>query len=192
MWDNLAKQYGSTGVAVRRKALHAAERGAYQEADYDWFKVTQAEGFEIPENLVVERHPFDGIAEYIRAKRPEFGAIVVDAGGGSTRIFHEAGTEANLLLVLVAPTKIERRNLVATFDEAERAAAHNPRDVTAHVVRSPPAPAPDPPLQRRHRHPPPKSLPVKRPSTFEIRMKWSVSPTSSSSEEVPGEGCGTV
>ena len=34
----------------------------------------------------------------------------------------------------VAPTKIERRKLIATFDEAERAAARNDRGVTAHVV----------------------------------------------------------
>ncbi|MFE3855146.1 ParA family protein [Streptomyces griseorubiginosus] len=107
---------------------------ATSQSAYDWFKVAQAAGFEIPANLVVERYPFDDIAEYIRAKRAEFGAIVVDAGGGSARIFHEAVTEANLLLVPVAPTKIERRKLVATFDEAERAAARNPHDVTAHVV----------------------------------------------------------
>ncbi|MFG2943325.1 ParA family protein [Streptomyces sp. NPDC048282] len=107
---------------------------ATSQSAYDWFKVAQAAGFEIPENLVVERYPFDDIAEYIHAKRAEFGAIVVDAGGGSARIFHEAVTEANLLLVPVAPTKIERRKLVATFDEAERAAARNARGVTAHVV----------------------------------------------------------
>ncbi|MGW2523611.1 hypothetical protein ACWC09_42845 [Streptomyces sp. NPDC001617] len=59
---------------------------------------------------------------------------MVDAGGGSARIFHEAVTEANLLLVPVTRTKIERRKLVATFDEAERAAARNIRGVTAHVV----------------------------------------------------------
>ncbi|SES03697.1 chromosome partitioning protein [Streptomyces sp. yr375] len=107
---------------------------ATSQSAYDWFKVAQAAGFEIPANLVVERYPFDDIAEYIRTKRAEFGAIVVDAGGGSARIFHEAVTEANLLLVPVAPTKIERRKLVATFDEAERAAARNEHGVTAHVV----------------------------------------------------------
>ncbi|MGW3130653.1 ParA family protein [Streptomyces sp. NPDC001123] len=107
---------------------------ATSQSAYDWFKVAQAAGFEIPANLVVERYPFDDIAEYIRTKRAEFGAIVVDAGGGSARIFHEAVTEANLLLVPVAPTKIERRKLVATFDEAERAAARNDHGVTAHVV----------------------------------------------------------
>jgi chromosome partitioning protein len=58
------------------------------------------------------------MGQNIRVKRAEFGAIVVDAGGGSARIFHEAVTEANLLLVPVAPTKIERRKLVATFEEA--------------------------------------------------------------------------
>ncbi|WP_445517245.1 ParA family protein [Streptomyces sp. NEAU-174] len=107
---------------------------AISQSAYDWFKVAQAEGFEIPENLVVERFPFDDIAEYIREKRSQFGAIVVDAGGGSARILHEAVTEANRLIVPLAPTKIERRKLVATFDEAERAAARNERDVTAHVV----------------------------------------------------------
>lgn len=107
---------------------------ATSQSAYDWFKVAQAAGFEIPANLVIKRYPFDDIAEYIRTKRAEFGAIVVDAGGGSARIFHEAVTEANLLLVPVAPTKIERRKLVATFDEAERAAARNPHNVTAHVV----------------------------------------------------------
>ncbi|MFF7947619.1 ParA family protein [Streptomyces griseorubiginosus] len=107
---------------------------ATSQSAYDWFKVAQAAGFEIPANLVVERYPFDDIAEYIRTKRAEFGAIVVDAGGGSARIFHEAVTEASLLLVPVAPTKIERRKLVATFDEAERAAARNEQGVTAHVV----------------------------------------------------------
>ncbi|MFD7609056.1 ParA family protein [Streptomyces mirabilis] len=104
------------------------------QSAYDWLKVAQAAGFEIPANLVIERYPFDDIAEHIRTKRAEFGAIVVDAGGGSARIFHEAVTEANLLLVPVAPTKIERRKLVATFDEAERAAARNEHGVTAHVV----------------------------------------------------------
>jgi chromosome partitioning protein len=107
---------------------------ATSQSAYDWFKVAQAAGYEIPANLVVERYPFDDIAEYIRTMRAEFGAIIVDAGGGNARIFHEAVTEANLLLVPVAPTKIERRKLVATFDEAERAAARNTRSVTAHVV----------------------------------------------------------
>ena len=107
---------------------------ATSQSAYDWYKVAQAAGFEIPANLVIERYPFDDIAEYIRTKRAEFGAIVVDGGGGSARIFHEAVTEANLLLVPVAPTKIERRKLVATFDEAERAAARNEHGVTAHVV----------------------------------------------------------
>ncbi|MFJ1609214.1 ParA family protein [Streptomyces sp. NPDC088253] len=107
---------------------------ATSQSAYDWYRVAQAAGYEIPANLVVERYPFDDIAEYIHTKRAEFGAIIVDAGGGSARIFHEAVTEANLLLVPVAPTKIERRKLVATFDEAERAAARNTRDVTAHVV----------------------------------------------------------
>ncbi|MFD8736586.1 ParA family protein [Streptomyces sp. NPDC059618] len=107
---------------------------ATSQSAYDWFKVAKAEGYEIPEHLVVERYPFDDIAEYIRAKRAEFGAIVVDAGGGSAKLFHEAITEANRLIVPVAPTKIERRKLVATFDEAERAAARNARDITAHVV----------------------------------------------------------
>ncbi|WP_385624505.1 hypothetical protein PXH67_11025 [Streptomyces sp. P8-A8] len=78
----------------------------------------------------VERYPFDDIAEYIRTKRAEFDAIVVAAGGGSAKLFHEAVTEANLLLVPVAPTKTERRKLVATFDEAEHAAARDERDVT--------------------------------------------------------------
>ncbi|MCA1217400.1 ParA family protein [Streptomyces sp. 8L] len=104
------------------------------QSAYDWFKVAQADGFEIPDNLVVERFPFDDVAEYIRANRGKFGAIVVDAGGGSARIFHEAVTEANLLLVPVAPAKIELRRLVATFNEAERAAARNEQGVTAHLV----------------------------------------------------------
>ncbi|MFJ9379970.1 ParA family protein [Streptomyces sp. NPDC101455] len=107
---------------------------ATSQSAYDWFKVAQAAGFEIPANLVVERYPFDDLAEYIRTKHTEFGAIVVDAGGGSAKLFHEAVTEADRLIVPVAPTKIERRKLVATFDEAERAAARNTRGVTAHVV----------------------------------------------------------
>ncbi|WP_405856847.1 ParA family protein [Streptomyces sp. NBC_00988] len=107
---------------------------ATSQSAYDWFKVAQAAGFEIPANLVIERYPFDDLAEYIRAKRSEFGAIVVDAGGGSAKLFHEAVTEADRLIVPVAPTKIERRKLVATFDEAERAAARNTRGVAAHVV----------------------------------------------------------
>jgi chromosome partitioning protein len=32
---------------------------ATSQSAYDWFKVAQAAGFEIPENLVVERYPFD-------------------------------------------------------------------------------------------------------------------------------------
>ncbi|WP_371550479.1 ParA family protein [Streptomyces sp. NBC_00554] len=107
---------------------------ASSQSAYDWFKVAKADGFEIPDNLVVERYPFDDIAEYLRAKRSEFGAIVVDAGGGSAKVFHEAVTETNRLIVPVAPTKIERRKLIATFDEAERAAARNEHGVTAHVV----------------------------------------------------------
>ncbi|MFG2566671.1 transcriptional regulator [Streptomyces sp. NPDC048567] len=31
-WDAVARQYGTAGVAARRKALHAAERAAYREA----------------------------------------------------------------------------------------------------------------------------------------------------------------
>lgn len=107
---------------------------AISQSAYDWWKEAKAAGFEIPENLHVERYPFEDIAEYIREKRTEFGAIVVDAGGGSAKLFHEAITEADRLIVPVAPTKIERRKLVATFEEAERAAARNSRVVTAHLV----------------------------------------------------------
>ncbi|MFE7030017.1 ParA family protein [Streptomyces sp. NPDC057621] len=107
---------------------------ATSQSAYDWFKVAASAGFEIPSNLVIERYPFDDIAEYIRDKRAEFAAIVIDVGGGSAKLFHEAVTEANRLIVPVAPTKIERRKLVATFDEAERAAARNTRGITAHVV----------------------------------------------------------
>ncbi|MEE1763399.1 hypothetical protein [Streptomyces sp. SP18BB07] len=56
---------------------------ATSKSAWDWFKVAQAEDFEIPENLVVEWYPFDDIAECVRAKRAEFGAIVVDAGGAA-------------------------------------------------------------------------------------------------------------
>lgn len=31
-WDEVAQQYGTAGIAARRKALHAAERAAYREA----------------------------------------------------------------------------------------------------------------------------------------------------------------
>jgi hypothetical protein len=31
-WDAVARQYGTTGIAARRKALHAVERAAYREA----------------------------------------------------------------------------------------------------------------------------------------------------------------
>jgi hypothetical protein len=31
-WDEVAEHHGTTGVAARRKALHAAERAAYREA----------------------------------------------------------------------------------------------------------------------------------------------------------------
>ncbi|MFF7133995.1 transcriptional regulator [Streptomyces sp. NPDC008196] len=31
-WDTVAEQYGTTGLAARRKALHAAQRAAYREA----------------------------------------------------------------------------------------------------------------------------------------------------------------
>ncbi|WP_435208426.1 hypothetical protein [Streptomyces sp. bgisy034] len=52
---------------------------------------------------------------------------MVDVGGANTRIFHEAMTEANRLIVPVAPIKVERRKLIVTFDEAERAAARSER-----------------------------------------------------------------
>ncbi|MGW5474199.1 hypothetical protein [Streptomyces chartreusis] len=32
------------------------------QSAYDWFKVAQAAGFDIPANLVVERYPFDDLA----------------------------------------------------------------------------------------------------------------------------------
>ncbi|MBY8887223.1 ParA family protein [Streptomyces sp. PTM05] len=109
-----------------------ADKGS--QSAYDWYKVALASGIEIPPLLTVERYPFDDIAEYIRAKRAHYGAIVVDAGGGDASLFHEAVTEADRLIVPVAPTRIERRKLVATFDEADRAAARSERNVTAHLV----------------------------------------------------------
>ena len=111
---------------------------AISQSSYDWYKVAKAEaaqtGEEMPANLHVVRHPFDDIAEFISEMRGEYGAIVVDAGGGSAKVFHEAVTEADRLIVPVAPTKIERRKIAATFDEAERAAVRNTREVTAHLV----------------------------------------------------------
>jgi chromosome partitioning protein len=107
---------------------------AISQSGYDWWKEAKAAGYEVPETLHVERYPFEDIAEYIREKRSQFGAIVVDAGGGSSKLFHEAITEADRLIVPVAPTKIERRKLQATFEEADRAAARNSREITAHLV----------------------------------------------------------
>ncbi|MCM2390974.1 ParA family protein [Streptomyces albipurpureus] len=107
---------------------------AASQSGYDWFKVAKADGFEIPENLTVERYPFEDIADYIREKRKEYDAIVVDVGGGNRTIFHEAVTVADRLIVPVAPHKIETRKLAATFTEAEAASARNDREVTAHVV----------------------------------------------------------
>lgn len=108
------------------------------QSSWDWYKVAkanaEANGEEMPSNLVVVRHPFDDIAEFIREKRSEFGAIVVDAGGGNAKVFHEAVTEADRLIMPVAPTKIERRRFAATLEEAERAAARNTREITAHLV----------------------------------------------------------
>ncbi|MGW6459722.1 ParA family protein [Streptomyces sp. NPDC055078] len=120
-------------VVLGRKTLFL-DADAGSQSGYDWFKVAQADGFEIPVNLTVERYPFEDIAEYIREKRKEYDAIVVDVGGGSRTIFHEAVTVADRLIVPVAPHKIETRKLAATFDEAEAASARNDREVTAHVV----------------------------------------------------------
>ncbi|WAU81201.1 hypothetical protein O1Q96_16315 [Streptomyces sp. Qhu-G9] len=117
---------------------------ATSQSAYNWFKVAKTAGFDIPANLFIERHPFDDIAEYIRDKHTKFGAIVVDAGA---KLFHEAVTEANRLIVPVAPTKIERRKLIATFDEAERAAARNtatspPTSSWSRPTTAPASPAP--------------------------------------------------
>ncbi|WP_030669526.1 P-loop NTPase family protein [Streptomyces cellulosae] len=125
-------------AVVLRLPTLLVDADATSQSAYDWYTAAQAKGSEIPEHLVIERHPFDDIAEYIREKRAQYGAIVVDAGSGGgiggSRIFYETVAEANLLLVPVDPTKIERRKLMATFDEAERAAACNKRDVTAHIL----------------------------------------------------------
>jgi chromosome partitioning protein len=41
---------------------------AISQSAYDWFKVAQADDFEIPANLVVERYPFDRTSLPGRAK----------------------------------------------------------------------------------------------------------------------------
>lgn len=108
------------------------------QSSWDWYKVAKAAaeagGEPVPSNLVVVRHPFDDIAEYIREQRAAYYAIVVDAGGGNAKVFHEAVTEADRLIMPVSPTAIERRRYFATMEEAERAAERNTRQVTAHVV----------------------------------------------------------
>jgi chromosome partitioning protein len=104
------------------------------QSAYDWYKVAKAEGWHIPPTLTVVRHPFEDLAEHIRDKRRDYGAIIVDVGGDSAQLFHEAVTEANRVIMPVAPTRIERRRIAATLKEAARAAALNPRPVTAHLV----------------------------------------------------------
>lgn len=120
-------------VVLERETL-LLDADAISQSAYDWMKEAKAAQFNIPEKLRIERYPFEDIAEYIREKRSQFGAIVVDAGGGSSKLFHEAITEADRLIVPVAPTKIELRKLQATFEEADRAAARNTREITAHLV----------------------------------------------------------
>lgn len=73
------------GCSWSQDPVRGPQRLAEHRYDAEILRVAKAAGFGILENLVVERYPFDDIAEYIREKRVDFGAIVVGTGGGSAK-----------------------------------------------------------------------------------------------------------
>jgi chromosome partitioning protein len=123
-------------------ALHYAEQGKdvtvldgdqTSQSAYDWGRLAKAAGDPLPYEVV--RFPFaDDIAAEARRLREANHVVIIDAGGGSAQYLEEACTEADVLLMPMAPTGADARRLAATLQSAERAAARNPRGLVAFVT----------------------------------------------------------
>ncbi|MEU9340280.1 transcriptional regulator [Streptomyces sp. NPDC048278] len=111
-WDAIARQYGTAGVAARRKALHAAERAAYREALEQLSKHRS-------KAVVLVR---DGRQVLVPAPRPDeipsewhvHGGCVLDPVTGRAAPDWRIATDGRLLLITAADQR--------SYDEL--AAAH--------------------------------------------------------------------
>lgn len=135
---------GGTGKTTSAifSALRFAEQGRKvvvldgdqtSQSAYDWWRLAKAAGQPLPFEVV--RFPFqEDIAEEIDRLRQESDVVIVDAGGGNSSYFEEACSQADVLLMPLAPTAAEARRIPATMQSAERAAARNPRGLTVYCV----------------------------------------------------------
>lgn len=135
---------GGTGKTTSAifSALRFAEQGKKvvvldgdqtSQSAYDWWRLARAAGQPLPFEVV--RFPFqEDIAEEIKRLRQDYDVVIVDAGGGNSSYFEEACSQADVLLMPLAPTAAEARRIPATMMSAERAAARNVRGLTVYCV----------------------------------------------------------
>ncbi|WP_344447273.1 hypothetical protein, partial [Kitasatospora nipponensis] len=88
---------------------------------YGWARDAALAGTPLP--FTVERYPFADLGEYVTHLRKEFDHVVVDVGGGNASLLADVLEKATRLIVTLAPSKADRKQLGATFKQARTAAA---------------------------------------------------------------------
>ncbi|MFD9691313.1 AAA family ATPase [Kitasatospora sp. NPDC059088] len=88
---------------------------------YGWARDAEAAGTPLP--FPVERYPFQDLGEYVTKLRKEFDHVIVDVGGGNAALLADVLEKATRLIVTLAPSKFDQKQLAATFKQARTAAA---------------------------------------------------------------------
>lgn len=124
-----ALRYAALGMSV-----DLLDGDQTSQSAHDWAGLAKRAGTPLP--FEVTRFPWqEDVAAEIRQRRTG-GAdvIVVDAGGGSSGYLEEAVSEADILLMTLAPSGADARRLQATITAAERGAARNASGLDAYVA----------------------------------------------------------
>jgi cellulose biosynthesis protein BcsQ len=116
-------------LASRGKRVQVIDGDTVSQTAYDWQKdakrawedAGRPAGSEWP--IVVVRHPFADIDEYIDSVVGDVDHVIADIGGGNPTVFEAALTRAHRLLVPVGADPSETRKLPATWKSAGNAAA---------------------------------------------------------------------
>ncbi|MFJ8628884.1 AAA family ATPase [Kitasatospora sp. NPDC093550] len=93
---------------------------------YGWAR--DAEAADTPLPFPVERYPFQDLGEYVTQLRKEYDHVIVDVGGGNAALLADVLEKANRLIVTLAPSKFDQKQLAATFKQARTAAAGHEGD----------------------------------------------------------------
>jgi chromosome partitioning protein len=123
----------TTSAVYLALVLHAlgytvvvVDADSVSQTAYGWARDAAEAGTPLP--FPVERYPFPDLGEYVTQLRKEYQHVIVDVGGGNAALLADVLEKATRLIVTLAPSKFDQKQLTATFKQARTAAANHEGD----------------------------------------------------------------